>query len=138
MAEIISTKFQLKRGLANAWERNNPILAPGEPGWTLDTHVLKIGDGVTPWNMLDTIPGEEILSKFDEFQPISVTEKEEGHLVFQGVYQKDDNLTDDTIKYTPQTLIEEQKAQARENIGAVTLEEVLANLPIYNGEVEPV
>ena len=60
MAEIISTKFQLKRGLANAWQRNNPILAPGEPGWTIDTHVLKIGDGVTPWNILDAVSGEEI------------------------------------------------------------------------------
>ena len=35
-------------------------------------------------------------------------------------------------------LTEEQKAQARENIGAVTLAEVLEALPIYNGEVEAV
>lgn len=80
MAEIISTKFQLKRGLANAWQRNNPILAPGEPGWTLDTHVLKVGDGVTPWNMLDAISGEEIseddiqraVNKYLEEHPISI------------------------------------------------------------------
>ena len=52
MATVISTTFQFKRGLAAAWERNNPILAAGEPGWTLDTHILKIGDGVTPWNDL--------------------------------------------------------------------------------------
>ena len=58
--EVISTTFQLKRGLASAWERANPILAPGEPGWTLDTHVLKIGDGVTPWNGLDSVSGAEI------------------------------------------------------------------------------
>lgn len=44
----------------------------------------------------------------------------------------------DAVTYTPQTLTEEQKAQARENIGAVTLEEVLDALPVYNGEVEEV
>ena len=49
---VINTIFQLKRGVAEAWERNNPILQAGEPGWTLDTHVLKIGDGHTAWNDL--------------------------------------------------------------------------------------
>jgi hypothetical protein len=47
--QVLRTIFQLKRGLSEAWDRNNPILAPGEPGWTLDTHILKIGDGTTPW-----------------------------------------------------------------------------------------
>ena len=60
MAEVLSTTFQLKRGLSTAWERTNPILAPGEPGWTIDTHVLKIGDGTTPWNGLTAISGVDI------------------------------------------------------------------------------
>lgn len=58
--EVIKTTFQLKRGLAESWNRLNPILAAGEPGWTLDTHVLKIGDGTTPWNNLNVISGVEI------------------------------------------------------------------------------
>ena len=58
--EVISTTFQFKRGLASAWQRVNPILAPGEPGWTLDTHILKIGDGITAWNDLDIITGVQI------------------------------------------------------------------------------
>lgn len=78
--EVISTTFQLKRGLASAWERANPILAPGEPGWTLDTHVLKIGDGVTPWNELDSVSGAEIkeadiqkaVNKYLEEHPVKV------------------------------------------------------------------
>ena len=78
--EVISTTFQLKRGLASAWERANPILAPGEPGWTLDTHVLKIGDGVTPWNELGSVSGAEIkeadiqkaVNKYLEEHPIKV------------------------------------------------------------------
>lgn len=60
MAQVISTQFQFKRGLSEAWERNNPILAPGEPGWTLDTHILKIGDGVHTWKELESIGGVEI------------------------------------------------------------------------------
>ena len=78
--EVISTTFQLKRGLASAWERANPILAPGEPGWTLDTHVLKIGDGVTPWNELGSVSGAEVkeadiqkaVNKYLEEHPIKV------------------------------------------------------------------
>ena len=58
--QVINTTFQFKRGLSDAWERANPILAPGEPGWTLDTHVLKIGNGVTAWNNLEAISGAAI------------------------------------------------------------------------------
>jgi hypothetical protein len=39
----------------------------------------------------------------------------------------------DAILYTPQTPTEEQKAHARNNIGAVTLDEVLAALPVGEG-----
>lgn len=78
--EVVRTTFQLKRGLAGAWERANPILAPGEPGWTLDTHVLKIGDGVTPWNDLNSVSGTAIaeadiqkaVNKYLEEHPIKV------------------------------------------------------------------
>ena len=78
--EVITTTFQLKRGLASAWERVNPTLAPGEPGWTLDTHVLKIGDGITRWNELDSISSsqvdeadiQEAVNKYLEEHPISI------------------------------------------------------------------
>ena len=78
--EVIRTTFQFKRGLANAWEKANPILAPGEPGWTLDTHVLKIGDGVTAWNDLSSISGAEVsetdiqqaVNKYLEEHPINI------------------------------------------------------------------
>ena len=63
MATVINTTFQFKRGLSSAWERNNPILAAGEPGWTLDTHILKIGDGVTAWNDLEIFSNIEIDEK---------------------------------------------------------------------------
>ena len=44
----------------------------------------------------------------------------------------------DAVLYTAQALTPEQQAQARANIGAVTLDEVLVKLPVYNGEVEEV
>ena len=58
MAEILKTTFLLRRGQSAAWEKNNPILQAGEPGWAIDTYVLKIGDGVTPWNDLRPVSGE--------------------------------------------------------------------------------
>lgn len=58
--QVIKTTFQFKRGYADSWKKNNPILAPGEPGWTLDTHVLKIGDGITPWNELEILSNNAI------------------------------------------------------------------------------
>ena len=78
--QVINTTFQFKRGLANAWERANPILAPGEPGWTLDTHILKVGDGITPWNELSVITGTVVneadikaaVEEYLEKHPISV------------------------------------------------------------------
>lgn len=53
--KIIKTTFKLRRGTSEAWERVNPILADGEPGFEIDTNVLKIGNGSTPYNELPVI-----------------------------------------------------------------------------------
>ena len=45
--------LQLKRNTAAGWAGENPVLAAGEPAYEIDTGKLKIGDGVTHWNMLD-------------------------------------------------------------------------------------
>lgn len=55
MAKVLKTTFKLKRGSAQAWKEQNPILAAGEPGYELDTHKLKIGDGSTHYNDLPYI-----------------------------------------------------------------------------------
>ena len=34
------------------WASLNPVLADGEIGYATDTHLIKIGDGVTAWNLL--------------------------------------------------------------------------------------
>lgn len=57
MSKVIHTTFQLKRGNAADWATVNPILAAGEPGFELDTGVLKIGNGIQHYNDLDPISG---------------------------------------------------------------------------------
>lgn len=55
--KIIKTIFKLRRGQTEQWESVNPILAEGEPGFAIDANVLKIGNGIDPWNDLDEIGG---------------------------------------------------------------------------------
>lgn len=47
-----SVRFRLRGGKAEIWAARNPVLMADEPGFATDTGVLKIGDGVTPWNDL--------------------------------------------------------------------------------------
>lgn len=60
MAKIFKTTFKVRRGLAEIWTQygDKVILAEGEPGYELDTHKLKIGDGKKNWNELPYIGGE--------------------------------------------------------------------------------
>ena len=79
MAKVINTVFKLKRGIAARWDELNIILEQGEPGWAVDTRVLKIGDGVTPWNDLPAINDinlnqvdiQEAVNKYLEDHPVS-------------------------------------------------------------------
>jgi len=45
-------RIQLRRDTASKWTINNPVLLLGEPGIEIDTHKIKIGDGVLSWNSL--------------------------------------------------------------------------------------
>jgi collagen type VII alpha len=45
-------QFQFRRGSAAEWAAVNPTLASGEMGIETDTYSFKIGNGVTPWNLL--------------------------------------------------------------------------------------
>ena len=51
MADLI----QVRRDAAARWEAVNPVLADGELGYDRDHHILKIGDGMTPWNDLSSL-----------------------------------------------------------------------------------
>ena len=75
---VIKTTFKLRRGLAALWAEKNPILAEGEPGWAMDTEVLKIGDGIRTWNDLEALSGvdpsaiQTAVDKYLEEHPISI------------------------------------------------------------------
>lgn len=44
--------FWDRRDSEENWIRKNPILGPGERGFSLDKGKFKIGDGHTPWLLL--------------------------------------------------------------------------------------
>ena len=47
--------IQLKRGKASSWADLNLVLAPGEPGFEIDTGKIKIGNGVDKWLDLEYV-----------------------------------------------------------------------------------
>ena len=81
MATTINTTFKFKRGLLMRWEELNPILAEGEPGWAIDTYILKIGDGIHPWTELPALTGVDLneediqnaVNRYFEKYPIKIT-----------------------------------------------------------------
>ena len=62
MAEVIKMTYQLRRGTSSTWTKNNPLLLAGEPGYELDTHKVKIGDGTSYWKDLPYIGEHNIIS----------------------------------------------------------------------------
>lgn len=48
MADLL----RIRRDTSANWASTNPVLSLGEPGYTTDTKILKIGDGSTAWNSL--------------------------------------------------------------------------------------
>lgn len=49
------------------WRLLNPILGVGQLAYEVDTSRLKMGDGATPWESLDYIPGtlREIMTAYE-------------------------------------------------------------------------
>ena len=62
MAEVVKITYQLRRGASATWTKNNPLLAAGEPGYEIDTHKVKIGDGTSKWKDLPYIGEHNIVS----------------------------------------------------------------------------
>ena len=62
MAEVVKITYQLRRGASATWTKNNPLLAAGEPGYEVDTHKVKIGDGTSKWKDLPYIGEHNIVS----------------------------------------------------------------------------
>jgi len=49
----VGTRMQQRRATAAEWDTSNYVLAAGEIGVTLDTGIIKIGDGVNGWTALE-------------------------------------------------------------------------------------
>ena len=49
----MATQIKLRRDTAANWTSEDPTLAEGEPGYEIDTGLLKIGDGSTVWTLLN-------------------------------------------------------------------------------------
>lgn len=58
MVKIYKTTFKLLRGTHEEWDRLNPILQEGEPGFETDTFKLKIGNGIDRYVNLPYIGGD--------------------------------------------------------------------------------
>lgn len=52
-----SSPTRFMRGTQDIWEKADPVLEEGEPGFVTDTNQLVIGDGVKPFSLLDAISG---------------------------------------------------------------------------------
>jgi hypothetical protein len=58
----MSYRIILRKDVSTRWQRNNPILMLGEPGYETDTRRIKIGDGISRWNILPYLNmGENII-----------------------------------------------------------------------------
>lgn len=66
MATTIKTTFQFRRGKAEVWAKNNPVLAAGEPAFELDTGKLKIGNGSDAYNNLPYLGADDVTLSGDD------------------------------------------------------------------------
>lgn len=55
----MATRMQQRRGTLAEWTAANPVLSEGELGVETDTHMLRIGDGVTPFLNLPMYAGPQ-------------------------------------------------------------------------------
>ena len=73
--KVIKTTFKVRRGLADTWKQQNPVLAYGEPGFEKDTYKLKIGDGTTEWNLLPYVNAEDLTELKEQINQLSLNEQ---------------------------------------------------------------
>ena len=78
----MATRIQLRRDISANWISRNPILAEGEIGIETDTNKLKIGNGVSAWNILNyyesAISNHSELNLDDGTNPHGTTKQDVG------------------------------------------------------------
>lgn len=68
MADIFA-RLEIRTGTLAAWTSANPILSAGEPGYEVDTGVLRMGDGSTPFLSLERFQTSDGFAA--TFQPLA-------------------------------------------------------------------
>lgn len=106
MANVVNTTFKLKRGTAARWTEVNPILEQGEPGFVYDSNLLKIGDGVTPWNDLPYIQGKAEVVNFNTSEDFPVIGDS------STIYKASDELS--LYQFNPETKLYEKLSDGRD------------------------
>lgn len=59
----VSSVFRLKRATSVTWEKLNPVLEAGEPGFDMTYCGIKVGDGITHWKDLPFVGETEVVNK---------------------------------------------------------------------------
>ena len=87
--------IQLRRATESEFDDSNPILKAGEPAYCLDTRLLKIGDGSTPWLDLEVFinsGASRVFTTTVDIPAISVGEYENIEVTLENI-----NLADSYI-----------------------------------------
>lgn len=113
----LSSYIKVRCGTAAEWLTSTYKLGKAELGFDETNRFLKVGDGKTLWANLPVLGGNLGVTSFGG--------KQGDILLGAGLTMSGNTLTisssgDNSVKYVSQTLTNEQKAQARTNIGAGT------------------
>lgn len=73
--------IQLRRGKEEEWANRDPILQLGEPAFSTDRNLLKIGDGTSHWSELDYIGMLELLALQEEIDNLDINDFIDGMMI---------------------------------------------------------
>lgn len=77
----LNNLITFRKGTDQEWSTANPILENGEPGWDVTNNIFKIGDGIHPWDQLDSLNTKTIRGSFLLNQPSGSFIIDEGYTV---------------------------------------------------------
>lgn len=69
----MSDLIQVRRGTSAQWAAANPVLAEGEPGFDTTTGDFKVGNGATPWAMLNPPVNSRYVTIPTTWAPVTFT-----------------------------------------------------------------
>ncbi len=126
--KIIKTTFKVKRAKSDIWTKVNPVLSHGEPGCELDTHQLKMGDGVTAWNDL---PYVGTYNGSGQDTDLSEYVKKDDMAAYLAPYFKNNQIASGTILGLVKSSNEENKVKVLED-GTMELNSLNINKLVQN------